>query len=90
MVTEPIILKKPTMFQNPANITEAFIDGAIEMADKRLLAHPEKLAMFTPPATVNRKYPEAENKEWTSGLNTGILWQKYSSSSLMPPSSCGQ
>ena len=74
MVTEPIILKKPTMFQNPANITEAFIDGAIEMADKRLLAHPEKLAMFTPPATVNRKYPEAENKEWTSGLNTGILW----------------
>ena len=74
MFTGNVTLNKPHMFKNASNITDAFLDGAIELAKKKLLAKPQSLATFTPPATVNHKYPPKDNTEWTSGLNTGVLW----------------
>lgn len=78
MFTGKIELKNPKTYSTPLKIEESFIDGAIEVAINKLLRDPSRLAMFSPPETINYKYEERKNDvEWTSGLNTGVLWLAY-------------
>ncbi|MBQ7363061.1 MAG: glycoside hydrolase family 88 protein [Clostridia bacterium] len=75
MLTEKIELLKPNMYKTPVNITSSFIDAAIEVAINKLLENRDRLTTFTPPETINYKYEKRDNDvEWTSGLNTGVLW----------------
>ena len=77
MYSENVTLARPERFKNPMQNNDVFIDAAIEVAIKKLLKDADKLTRFTLPETVDFKYVERENCDWTSGMNTGVLWLAY-------------
>ena len=78
MFNGTIEIKNRKLFETPSPVPEEFIDAAIEVAVKKLLRDEDDLAKFTPPETINFKYEKRDNgAEWTSGLNTGVLWLAY-------------
>ena len=77
MYTENVTLENRKRFERQSPPHPTLIDAAIEVAKAKLLKNVDKLTMFTPPETINGVYEQRENDQWTSGMNTGVLWLAY-------------
>ncbi len=78
MAPKSILLSDPERFREKTTISPSLINDAVSNACNKLL---DKLEWFknnfTPPETINYKYEPKENNDWTSGMNTGIMYLAY-------------
>ncbi len=78
MVAKNVLLDNAERFKQKTTIPDSIISEAIDKACSKLLENIEWFKLnFTPPETINFKYEPKENNDWTSGMNTGILYLAY-------------
>ena len=78
MVSEKIVLNNKSRFLQKTYINEALIDNAVKKATDKLLTNIEWFKHnFTSAETIDFKYESRDNCDWTSGMNTGILYLAY-------------
>lgn len=72
------MIENKERFDDFTELTQEKIQSALNEAIDRVKKHMHEFKDgFPPPASVNNVYPCTENRDWTEGFYTGILWLCY-------------